>query len=168
MPNYVTPSTMGYGTQSPMGLPLASTNLVFEGYPGQHSVGNVFVPGSTPGTNPSALQGSPVNNPSGVTGLPGATAAGNLAAGPTLQSLSDLINSINRNAQQSANEGRIPNDPALEAQSSKNIGSELQGQLPQDVVTQLGQRAAERGISMGSPGSDNSNSGLLRALGLTS
>jgi hypothetical protein len=56
----------------------------------------------------------------------------------------------------------------LEAASSANIDSELQGQLPADVLMQLNQQAAERGVSTGSPGSDNSNAAALRALGLTS
>lgn len=49
-----------------------------------------------------------------------------------------------------------------------NIGSETAGQLPADVVTQIEQNAAERGIATGSPGSPNANASLLRALGLTS
>lgn len=49
-----------------------------------------------------------------------------------------------------------------------NIGSETAGVLPQDVLTQIEQTGAERGVSTGSPGSPNANAAMLRALGLTS
>jgi hypothetical protein len=101
-------------------------------------------------------------------GLVQDTVGGNLAAGPSISSLTDLVNNLNRTAQTAANNNRIPGAAGLEAQSSKNIGSELGGQLPADVVNQLTQQAAERGIGIGSPGSDNSNSALLRSLGLNS
>jgi hypothetical protein len=45
---------------------------------------------------------------------------------------------------------------------------EISGQLPQDVLTQIEQAGAERGVSTGMPGSPNSNAAMLRALGLTS
>lgn len=90
----------------------------------------------------------------------------NLSAAPDLTSLTELINTLNRNAQTQANQARIPNDPALEQQSSANIGSELSGQLPSDVLRNIQQAAAERGVGIGSPGSDNANTAMLRALGL--
>jgi hypothetical protein len=49
-----------------------------------------------------------------------------------------------------------------------NISSETAGKLPADVIQQIQQQAAERGVATGSPGSDNSNAALLRAMGLTS
>ncbi len=101
-------------------------------------------------------------------GLTGSTAEQNLAAGPTLESLTGLVDRLNLQGQQAANAGRIPGGAGLENQSSQNIGNLLNGQIPPDVIRQLTQQAAERGIGMGSPGSDNSNSGLLRSLGLTS
>lgn len=82
--------------------------------------------------------------------------------------ISDLVNTINRNAQTQANQARIPNNPALETQSSTNIGSELAGQVPQDVMNLLGQQAAERGVATGDVGGPNANAAYLRALGLTS
>lgn len=92
----------------------------------------------------------------------------NLAAAPDLTSLTDLVNTLNRNAQTSANAARIPNNPALEQASSANIANLLGGVIPQDVRNNLYQSAAERGVAMGSPGSDNANAALLRSLGLTS
>jgi len=62
----------------------------------------------------------------------------------------------------------LPNYLALAGQDSANIGNNLSGVVSPDVLYQLQQQAAERGISMGSPLSDNSNSAYLRALGLTS
>ncbi len=49
-----------------------------------------------------------------------------------------------------------------------NISAETAGELPPDVITQLQQQAAERGVATGSPGSPNNNAAYLKALGLTS
>jgi hypothetical protein len=92
----------------------------------------------------------------------------NFAGGANTQQISDLINSITRGAQTQALQARIPGGPALEEQSSANIGSELRGELPADVLRQLQQQSAERGVATGSPGSPNTNAAYLRALGLTS
>jgi hypothetical protein len=62
----------------------------------------------------------------------------------------------------------LPNYGAMTGQSSQNILSLLQGQVPQDVANQIAQMGAERGVGTGSIGSPNSNSALLRSLGLTS
>jgi hypothetical protein len=53
-------------------------------------------------------------------------------------------------------------------QSSGNILSQLQGQVPKDVANQIAQMAAERGVGTGSIGSPDANTALLRSLGLTS
>src|SRR5262245_19544284 len=62
----------------------------------------------------------------------------------------------------------LPNYQNMLNQSSGNIQSNLRGEIPQDVRNLLTQQTAERGVSTGSIGSDNSNAALLRALGLTS
>lgn len=62
----------------------------------------------------------------------------------------------------------LPDYQNMRTQQSANIGSQLQGEVPQDVVNQILQQAAERGIMTGTPGSSNSNASMLRALGLTS
>ncbi len=80
----------------------------------------------------------------------------------------NLLNQLNRSAQQASNVGRIPGESNLESQSSTNIGNELKGILPPDVLSLIRQQGAERGVAMGSPGSDNANAATLRALGLTS
>lgn len=92
----------------------------------------------------------------------------NLATAPDLTSLTSLINQLNLQGQQAANAGRIPGEAGLEAQSSANIGQQLAGQVPQDVVNLLQQQGAERGVATGMPGSANSNAAYLQALGLTS
>lgn len=85
-----------------------------------------------------------------------------------IKATTDMINQINQNAQQAANAGRIPGGAALEAASSKNIGNALSGALSQDVVNQIGQRAAERGVGSGSPWGANTNADYLKAIGLNS
>lgn len=85
-----------------------------------------------------------------------------------VQSISDLVNNINRAAQGAANTARIPGAAALEAKSAANIGEELAGQVPTDVTNLLAQQAAERGFGRGVPGGPNTNAAYLRLLGLTS
>jgi hypothetical protein len=95
--------------------------------------------------------------------------AENLEGVGNLGSLSALINQINLNAQQAANAARIPNAPALQAQSSADILSGLRGELPQDVSDQLARQAAERGIASGiAPGSPNIGAEFLGAVGMNS
>lgn len=62
----------------------------------------------------------------------------------------------------------LPNYGGMLAQRSKNISGLLAGQVPQDVVQQIQQRGAERGVATGMPGGPNMNTAWLRALGLTS
>jgi hypothetical protein len=62
----------------------------------------------------------------------------------------------------------LPNYGAMTGQSSQNILSLLRGQVPQDVANQIAQMGAERGVATGSIGSPNSETALLRSLGLTS
>jgi hypothetical protein len=147
---------------------MASTNFVFG--PG-HDTSRDWKPGDT---LPAIEQSSGYQNPYEVLksggnpfatpapqGLPGQTAATNFSAAPDLRSLSDLINSINRDAQTKANEARVPGSGAVEQQLLKNTGDLSRGQLPQDVINQIQQQSAERGVSTG-------NSDYLRSLGLTS
>lgn len=51
---------------------------------------------------------------------------------------------------------------------SKSLEGALRGELPQDVVNQIQQRAAEFGVSSGLPGSQFASYQGLRNLGLTS
>lgn len=63
----------------------------------------------------------------------------------------------------------LPDYSGMLNQATTNVGQELQGQLPQDVVSQLQSNAAERGVAGGfGVNSPNNNAAFLRALGLTS
>jgi len=120
------------------------------------------VPGST-STSPSIV--SPVTSPQ-FTPV-------DLPAVPTnnpdwIKSMTEMVNQLNQQAQQKANEGRIPGGAGLEGQSSANIGSALKGGLPADVVYQLGQRAAERGVGTGNPYGASTNADYLKSIGLNS
>lgn len=62
----------------------------------------------------------------------------------------------------------LPQYAQLTAQASGNILSNLKGEIPADVLAQMQQQAAERGVASGSPGSPNTNAAYLKAIGLTS
>jgi len=97
--------------------------------------------------------------------------SGNFATGTkynNVEQITQLINEINQAAQQKANAGRIPSETGLEQQSSANIGNALAGQVDPSTINLLGQQAAERGVSTGSPLGASNNAAYLRALGLTS
>src|SRR5579859_4317847 len=102
---------------------------------------------------------------------PGASAVGASygSGGPyDIASITQLVNNLNLSGQKASNVSRIPNAAALEQTSSSNIGSELKGQLPPDVIRLMQQQAAERGTATGTSGSPNNNAAYLQALGLTS
>ena len=66
-------------------------------------------------------------------------------------------------------ENNLPGYDNLVSTASGNTQSELNGQLPQDVINQITQQAAERGVATGQGvNSDNTNAEMLRSLGLTS
>lgn len=62
----------------------------------------------------------------------------------------------------------LPGYENMVGQRSQNTESMLKGEIPDDVISQIAQGAAERGISGGVPKSPNANAAYLRALGLTS
>ena len=106
----------------------------------------------------SAYGGKP-QVPSPATSAAAAT-AGNLG---NVQSLINLGAAVNP-ATAAQYYGNIPNYGGLNQQSSANIGSMLRGEVPQDVVNQIAQRAAERGVITG----QTSPASYLQALGLNS
>lgn len=98
-------------------------------------------------------------------GLGGQAAAQNLAAGPQLDQLSQMINAIN----QANNQARVPGGAALERQSSANIQNELAGLLSPDYLQNLQSTIAQRGATGGfGVDSANTNAAALRAMGLQS
>ena len=62
----------------------------------------------------------------------------------------------------------LPNYANMVGARSESTTQQLRGQLPDDVIRQIQQSAAERGISTGTSGSPNNNAAYLRALGLNS
>lgn len=100
--------------------------------------------------------------------VPSFTGSYNAGVDPNMEEITNLINQLNIQAQQNANAARIPNATGLEQQSSANIASQLSGELPADVVNQIAQAAAERGVAGGISGSPNDTAAYLKALGLTS
>lgn len=129
--------------------------------------------GARAGVTTTYGDGRTVTSPmagSSVTGTTAPTFTGSYDAQvpDDLEEITNLINQLNITAQQNANAARIPNATALETQSSANIANQLSGQLPADVVNQLAQAAAERGVAGGISGSPNDTAAYLKALGLTS
>jgi len=101
-------------------------------------------------------------------GTQGEAISGNMG---NLASLYGLTGSLNTNiAQQAALpfQLNLPNYGAMTGESSNNILSQLKGQVPSDVVNQLAQLSAERGVANGISGSPDANTALLAALGKTS
>lgn len=63
----------------------------------------------------------------------------------------------------------LPGYQDMLSTATGNTQEQLQGEVPQDVVNQISQQAAERGIATGeAPGSPNANASFLQNLGLTS
>jgi len=62
----------------------------------------------------------------------------------------------------------LPGYANMVGQRSENTASMLNGELPQDVINQISQQSAERGVGGGQAGGPNANAAYLRALGLNS
>jgi hypothetical protein len=62
----------------------------------------------------------------------------------------------------------LPGYANMVGQRSENTSQMLRGELPQDVINQISQQSAERGVGGGQAGGPNSNAAYLRALGLNS
>lgn len=90
--------------------------------------------------------------------------AGQVPYGETAGAINRFMNSQALNAYKA----NLPGYANAVGQRSENTQQMLEGQLPQDVIGQIGQQAAERGIGGGNPGSPNANAAYLRALGLNS
>lgn len=133
--------------------------------------------------------GAPTATPGNIQGAPGQAGAGPYGNIPQVPNPLQLSNQVYQgNLQNLGNLGQLgtgintqiaqqaalpyqlnlPNYGAMTGKSSQNILSLLQGQVPQDVANQIAQMGAERGVATGSIGSPNSETALLRSLGLTS
>jgi hypothetical protein len=132
----------------------------------------------TGGGGATSLAPGPVNmyNPAygGIPTVPNPTTtassanAGNAGNLPGFESTATALNPFNQEQLLGQYNMAIPNYAALTQTASGNAMQQLNGQVPDDVISQLLTGAAERGITGGMPGSPNSNAAYLRALGLTS
>lgn len=110
----------------------------------------------------------------GIPTVPDPTDTARQAISGGISSLSDLyslgtgLSNITAAEARNQYEQNLPGYGALTSKASSNIGEDLAGTLPADVVALLQSSAAERGVSTGSPDSPNSNAAYLRAMGLTS
>lgn len=106
----------------------------------------------------------------GIPGVPDPTLTAGAAIAGNLANFGDLARLTGQTNQLMFDQytGRLPGYSDLASASSGNIGAQLRGELPQDVINLIGQQAAERGIGAGVSGSQFSNADYLRSLGLTS
>ncbi len=120
-----------------------------------------FMPGETDSAFAKAVAkaGAPVSNPAAYGTVPAPPPPPRQTAGDATAAAMGLGNAVYN---------QLPGYNASLGNIGANIQSETAGQLPADVVRQLSQQGAERGIAIGSPGSGNSDASLLQALGLTS
>lgn len=94
---------------------------------------------------------------------------GNLGNLGGLYKLAGSVNAFNQAQAPLGLQANLPGYQGMIGQSSRNIAANLAGQVPQDVVNQIAQQAAERGTATGlGTNAPNSNAALLRALGLSS
>lgn len=96
------------------------------------------------------------------------TAQGNLANLPDYEAYANKIDAANYIKMMDQIRKGNPNYDQQVLQNAGMISDELGGKIPQDVVDQLTQRGAERGITIGSPGSPNTNAALMKAFYTTS
>lgn len=128
-------------------------------------MGSGSLPGSA--TNWSAAYGGAPNVPNPATSA-GSAISGNMGNLGQIYNLAGSANAFNTQQEKNILASMIPNYAALSGSQSGLIGEELKGQVPQDVISEILQGAAERGIATGTSGSPNANAAYLRALGLTS
>jgi hypothetical protein len=128
--------------------------------------GGGTLPGAAPSNWSPAWGGSPqVPSPGGSAA---AAIGANLSNLPQSLDLARGMNQFNQDAVQRQLRSGLPLYDPLTIESSNNIMDMIQGEVPQDVINQILQVAAERGIITGTTGSENANAAMLRALGLTS
>ena len=145
-------------------------NLAGTIYNGQftNSVSNIPLVGGAIGSGLDAMYGTKYSVPD-PTATAGSAVSGNLA------NLGNIYN-LTQGADTAAAAGaaipyqmNLPNYEANLTQASTNVGSELSGQLPPDVMRLLQTNAAERGVAGGfGANNPNTSASYLQALGLTS
>lgn len=121
--------------------------------------------GSAPASNYSPAYGGIPNVPD-PTQSAGQAITGNAGNLGSLTSLLGGIDTSQQNQLLNQYNMAIPNYSGLTQTASTVAGQNLAGKLPQDVINEIAQQGAERGVATGNPGSANSNAAYLRALGL--
>jgi len=96
-----------------------------------------------------------------------ASGAGRAAVAPNYNLASGINNFMTQQAQNPYLANMPGYSPAV-AQRGQVINQQLKGQLPEDVIYQINQAAAQRGVGNGMVGGQNFNAAYLRALGLNS
>lgn len=96
------------------------------------------------------------------------TIAGNLQNAPGAFQLADLVNSFSTDQLLKSLETMLPGFAGMRDQITSVIGSKLKGEVPRDVQNLLERNAAERGVTLGTGGSQFGQYDELRNLGLTS
>lgn len=122
------------------------------------------LPGASPYSFTPAYGGKP-QVPSPVA-TAGAATSGNIGNLPALTQLGGGVNQFNTEQTNAMLSSLIPNYAGMTQQASGDILQNLAGNVPTDVINQIIQSAAERGVVTG--GGPNANAAYLRALGLTS
>lgn len=102
------------------------------------------------------------------TGVQRETVRGNIANFGDISTLASQYNQFSADQLAATLERMMPGYGALQKQGTETISSYLRGEVPKDVERMLNQRAAERGIALGTSGSQFSQYDTLRNLGLLS
>lgn len=97
-----------------------------------------------------------------------ASVAENLANLPKVSELARRYNEMSAEQLTAAMEKMMPGYTQLRDQATGSIASMVGGEIPRDVENLLARKAAERGITMGTSGSEFQSYDELRNLGLTS
>lgn len=93
---------------------------------------------------------------------------GNISNLGEIYGLAGSVNQFGAQQARSQYEQNLPGYDEMMATASGDILSNLRGQVPADVLNELAQGSAERGIATGVSGSANAGAQYLKALGLTS
>lgn len=117
---------------------------------------------------PAGGFGIGVQPASNIPGVQSTAISGNQAALPQIQQLASGINQFNQGQQLQQYQQYNPNIVPSYNQAGTNAMSMLRGEVPDDVLYQIGQGAAERGVAGGSYAGPSNMTDYLRALGLTS
>jgi len=96
------------------------------------------------------------------------TIAGNIQNAPAAMQFADMANTFSTDELLKQLETLLPGFANMRDKITSVLGSKLRGEIPTDVQNLLGRKAAEKGVALGTSGSELSGFDELRNLGLTS